>query len=56
MRRGVEVFVIGVRDWRTVIDLDCDGRFMKEVVRKGEGHSRLGKYDEVSYSFSLKQG
>jgi len=31
----VEVYVISVKEWTTVIDLDCDGRFMKEVIRKG---------------------
>lgn len=48
--------MVGVREWRTVIDLECDGRFMKEVVRRGEGHSRLARHDEVAYWFRLGQG
>ena len=29
---------------------------MKEVINKGEGHSRVGKYDEVCFDFKLSQG
>ena len=52
----MEVFVIWVEDWTTVIDVDCDGRFMKEVLRRGEGHNRIAKHDEVSFEWSLKRG
>lgn len=52
----MEVFVIWVEDWTTVIDVDCDGRFMKEVLRRGEGHHRIAKHDEVSFEWSLKRG
>ena len=55
-RIKVEVFVIWVDTWTTVIDIDCDGKFMKEMVRRGEGHSRIAKYDEVGFQFKLSQG
>lgn len=29
---------------------------MKEVVTRGEGHSRIAKFDEVSFDFRLTQG
>jgi hypothetical protein len=29
LREKVEVFVIKVETWLTVIDMDCDGKFMK---------------------------
>lgn len=50
------MFVIGVDTWVTVIDMDCDGKFMKEVLRRGEGHSRINKFDEVSFQYTIKQG
>ena len=55
-RIKVDVFVIWAEDWTTVIDIDCDGKFMKQVVNKGEGHSRIGKYDQVCFDFKLSQG
>jgi hypothetical protein len=56
LREKVDVFVIGVETWVTVIDMDCDGRYMKEVLRRGEGHSRINKYDEVSFEYTIKKG
>ena len=53
MRKDMSVFVIWAIDWTTVIDLDCDSKFFKEVLVKGEGHSRISKYDEVVFTFSL---
>lgn len=29
IREKVQVFVIGVETWLTVIDMDCDGKYMK---------------------------
>ena len=52
----MEIFVIGVETWLTVIDMDCDGKYMKEVLRRGEGHSRINKYDEVSFEYTVKKG
>lgn len=54
VRKGVEVWVIGVDGWRTVIDMDCDGLFMKEVVQRGQGHSRIHMHDEVAFRFILR--
>lgn len=48
--------MIAAEDWTTVIDMDCDGKFLKEIHVKGEGHSRIGKHDEVSYEFTLRRG
>ena len=56
LREKVDVFVIGVETWLTVIDMDCDGKFMKEVLRRGEGHSRINKFDEVSLEYVIKKG
>ena len=55
-RVRVDVYVIWVEDWTTVIDVDCDGKLMKEIITKGEGHSRIAKYDEVLFDFKLTQG
>lgn len=55
-RVKVEVYVIWVDTWTTVIDVECDGKIMKEVVRRGEGHSRIAKYDEVCFEFKICQG
>lgn len=52
----VEVFVIWLDEWTTVIDVDCDGKFMKEVMRRGEGHSRVALHDEVAFKYSLSKG
>jgi hypothetical protein len=52
----VQVFVIGVETWLTVIDMDCDGKYMKEVLKRGEGHSRINKFDEVSFEYTIKKG
>ena len=49
MRQSVEVVVIGVEHWLTVIDMDCDGKYMKEIVRRGEGHNRINQHDEVFF-------
>jgi hypothetical protein len=45
IRTRVDVFVISAEDWTTVIDMDCDGKYMKEVLIRGEGHHRIGKHD-----------
>jgi hypothetical protein len=29
--------------------MDCDGKYMKEILKRGEGHHRINKYDEVSF-------
>lgn len=55
-RIKVEVFVIWLQEWTTVIDVDCDGKFMKEVVKRGEGHSRVALHDEVAFTYSIKRG
>jgi hypothetical protein len=55
-RIKVEVVVIWVEDWTTVIDVDCDGKLMKEIHTRGEGHSRIAKHDEVCFEFTLTQG
>ena len=52
----LEVFVIGVTEWLTVIDLDCDSKYMKEVLRRGEGHNRVSKHDEVTFEYFIKRG
>ena len=39
-----------------MIDLDCDGKIMKEIITRGEGHSRIAKYDEVKFDFKLSHG
>lgn len=56
IREKVQVFVIGVETWLTVIDMDCDGKYMKEVLKRGEGHSRINKFDEVSFEYTIKKG
>ncbi len=48
--------MIGVETWLTVIDMDCDGKYMKEVLKRGEGHSRINKFDEVSFDCCIKKG
>jgi hypothetical protein len=35
IRENVQVFVVGVEDWVTVIDMDCDGKYMKEILKRG---------------------
>jgi hypothetical protein len=35
IRTRVDVFVIATEDWTTVIDMDCDGKYMKEVLQRG---------------------
>lgn len=56
LRENVDVVVIGVENWLTVIDMDCDGKYMKEIVRRGEGHNRINQHDEVFFEFSIKRG
>ncbi len=34
-RIKVDVFVVWAENWTTVIDVDCDGKFMKEVIHRG---------------------
>lgn len=55
-RVKVEVYIIWLEDWTTVIDVDCDGKFMKEVAIRGEGHSRVALHDEVAFSYRLAKG
>ncbi len=36
--------------------MDCDGKYMKEILQRGEGHNRINKYDEVSFEYFIKKG
>ena len=49
-------YLVDMASYATVIDLDNDRVFMKEVETRGEGHFRVSECDEVVCKYGFTQG
>lgn len=46
--QSFKYYQVSLMDWITVIDLDQEQRYLKRVLKKGEGHTRCVDSDEIA--------